>query len=71
MFRNYKVIKNLNISDNELFKIYIKDVLGGTIPDEYKATQNRIIIENKNLNSVLFIKLPKLIQLLLLAIIIF
>ena len=47
MFGKYKSFKSLNKCDNELFKLYIKDVLHGIIPDKYKTTQNRIIIEGK------------------------
>ena len=45
MFANYEEKLNLGKTDNELFMMYIRDVLNGVIPDEYKKTQQRIIIE--------------------------
>ncbi len=45
MFINYEEKLNLGKTDNELFMMYIRDVLNGVIPDEYKKTQQRIIIE--------------------------
>ena len=45
MFANYEEKLNLGKTDNELFMMYIRDVLNGVIPDEYKKTQKRIIIE--------------------------
>ena len=44
MFTKYEEISVASKVDNEAFKIYIKDVLNGTIPDRYKHKQGRINI---------------------------
>ena len=44
MFTKYEEISVTSNVDNQAFKIYIKDVLNGTIPDRYKHKQGRINI---------------------------
>jgi 2',3'-cyclic-nucleotide 2'-phosphodiesterase (5'-nucleotidase family) len=44
MFTKYEEISVTSKVDNEAFKIYIKDVLNGKIPDIYKHKQGRINI---------------------------
>ena len=48
MFRKYDEILNMNMTDNQALAIYIKEVLNGIIPDEYREKQGRILKISKN-----------------------
>ena len=73
MFTKYEIIENDLKTDNQALVVYIKDVLKGTIPDIYRKTQGRIIIDGKNgQNSANFISnFPKIILILCLIITLF
>ena len=47
MFSKYEEIESTSNTDNQALITYIKDVLNGTIPERYKESQNRIVIEEK------------------------
>ena len=47
MFQKYKFINDTLKKDNEALITYIKDVLKGEIPDYYRKTQGRIIINSE------------------------
>ena len=47
MFSKYEEIQSTSNTDNQALITYIKDVLNGTIPERYKESQNRIVIEEK------------------------
>ena len=66
MFAKYELLEDVLKTDNQALAIYIKDVLKGKIPDRYRKTQGRIIIDGKNgHNSAKFISnFPKIIILL-------
>ena len=51
MFRNYEETFNTLKTDNEAFISYIKEDLKGIVPDNYKSTQGRIIINANNNDS--------------------
>ena len=77
MFAKYEEISVTSKVDNEAFKIYIKDVLKGKIPDRYKNTQGRINIvelepegEGSN-SSTLVIILIILLSLIIIGAIVF
>ena len=38
-------------ADNEAFMIYVKEKLNGTIPDQYRKAQDRIVIYPKEENN--------------------
>ena len=63
MFNKYEEISNVLKTDNEALMIYIRDVLNGKIPNEYKQVQNRIVIDendnNKNSGCFLWLNLWK------------
>ena len=47
MFSKYEEIESTSNTDNQALITYIKDALNGTIPERYKESQNRIVIEEK------------------------
>ena len=46
MFSPYEEIESTSNTDNQAFITYIKDKLNGKIPEEYRNSSNRIIIQN-------------------------
>ena len=44
MFSKYEEIMSTLKADNEAFMIYVKEKLNGTIPDQYRKTQDKIVI---------------------------
>ena len=65
MFNKYEEISNVLKTDNEALMIYIRDVLNGKIPDEYKQVQKRIVIDenddDKNSGCFLWLNIWKII----------
>ena len=51
MFSKYEEIMSTLKADNEAFMIYVKEKLNGTIPDQYRKTQDRIVIYPKEENN--------------------
>ena len=51
MFHNYRISKDTNLVDNEVFKRYIIQVLNRKIPDIYKTSQGRIVKKKKDNNN--------------------
>ena len=51
MFHNYRISKDTNLVDNEVFKRYIIQVLNRRIPDIYKTSQGRIVKKKKDNNN--------------------
>lgn len=47
MFDDIKITQNTGMLDYELLETYIKDNLSGIVGEEYKNSQNRIIVKNK------------------------
>ena len=70
MFNKYEEISNVLKTDNEALMIYIRDVLNGKIPNEYKQVQNRIVIDendnNKNSGCFLWLNLWKTLRIIFL-----
>ena len=52
MFSKYEEIESTSNTDNQALITYIKDVLNGTIPERYKQSQKRIIIEDKDQEEI-------------------
>ena len=75
MFNKYEEISNVLKTDNEALMIYIRDVLNGKIPDEYKQVQKRIVIDenddDKNSGCFLWLNIWKIIIIIFLINILF
>lgn len=51
MFGKYDILEDVHIVDNQALIKYIKDELKGAIPDYYRKTQGRIIIDSDSKND--------------------
>ena len=67
MFNKYEEILKVLKTDNQALMIYIRDELNGIIPDYYKKTQGRIVIDSAN-SSFCIKKFSKIIPIILLYI---
>ena len=45
MLKEADVLRNMATPDNEVVMQYIRENLGGVIPDEYREPQGRIVIK--------------------------
>ena len=76
MFSKYNITNDTFFEDNEVFKLYLVNVLKRTIPDIYNKTQERIVKEKKKEpiptdNSNYFIKYLNEFSLILLSLMLF
>ena len=72
IFNKYETISYTYITDNQAVMLYIKEVLNGKIPDKYRTTQQRIMIDEikENINGCLNIP-SKVMSIILLFLILF